>query len=38
MAEKKQLTTNFGRPVDDDQNSRTIGSPGYTLLSDVHLV
>jgi len=38
MAEKTQLTTNFGRPVDDDQNSRTIGSPGYTVLPDVHLV
>jgi catalase len=37
MAEKKRLTTGFGKPVGDDQNSLTAGSPGYTLLSDVHL-
>ena len=37
MTEKKRLTTNFGKPVGDDQNSQTVGSPGYTLLSDVHL-
>ncbi|MBN2465302.1 catalase [candidate division WOR-3 bacterium] len=37
MAEDKKLTTGFGRPVGDDQNSQTVGSPGYTLLSDVHL-
>ncbi len=37
MAEMKRLTTGFGRPVEDDQNSLTAGSPGYTLLSDVHL-
>ena len=37
MAEPKRLTTNFGKPVGDDQNSLTVGSPGYTLLSDVHL-
>ena len=37
MPEQKRLTTNFGRPVGDDQNSLTVGSPGYTLLSDVHL-
>ncbi len=37
MTEPKRLTTNFGKPVGDDQNSQTAGSPGYTLLSDVHL-
>jgi catalase len=37
MAESKRLTTSFGKPVGDDQNSQTAGSPGYTLLSDVHL-
>jgi len=37
MAEGKRLTTSFGKPVGDDQNSLTVGSPGYTLMSDVHL-
>ena len=37
MADKKRMTTNFGKPVGDDLNSLTAGSPGYTLLSDVHL-
>ena len=37
MAEAKRLTTSFGKPVGDDQNSLTVGSPGYTLMSDVHL-
>ncbi len=37
MTEKKRLTTSFGKPVGDDQNSLTVGSPGYTLMSDVHL-
>jgi len=35
--EKKKLTTNFGRPVDDDQNSKTAGVPGPTIMEDVHL-
>ena len=34
----KRLTTAFGRPVDDDQNSLTAGDPGPVLLQDVHLV
>jgi catalase len=39
MAEnKKILTTSFGAPVDDDQNTLTAGSPGPALLQDVHLV
>ena len=36
MAEKR-LTTNFGRPVDDDQNTMTAGQSGPSLLEDVHL-
>lgn len=35
---KKKLTSNFGRLVDDDQNTMTAGSPGPALLQDVHLV
>jgi catalase len=35
---KKGLSTNFGAPVDDDQNTLTAGSPGPALLQDVHLV
>ena len=36
--EKKILTTNFGTPVDNDQNTMTAGNPGPALLQDVHLV
>jgi len=36
--DKKTLTTSFGAPVDDDQNTLTAGSPGPALLQDVHLV
>ena len=32
------LTTNFGSPVDDDQNTMTAGQRGPALLQDVHLV
>ncbi len=35
---KKKLTTNFGRTVDDDQNSVTAGLPGPVVLQDVHLI
>jgi len=35
---KKGLSTNFGAPVDDDQNTLTAGSPGPALLQDVHLI
>jgi len=35
---KKRLTTNFGKPIDDDQNSMTAGSPGPVLMQDVHLL
>jgi len=35
---KKKLTTNFGRIVDDDQNSVTAGDRGPVLIQDVHLI
>jgi len=35
---KKTLTTNFGTPVSDDQNSITAGIPGPVLMQDVHLL
>ncbi len=39
MAEKKKkLTSNFGAPVGDDQNSLTAGIPGPVLMQDVHLL
>ncbi len=38
MDEKPILTTNTGRPVDDDQNSLTAGSSGPTLIQDTHLM
>jgi len=34
----KRLTTNFGAPVYDDQNSMTAGSRGPVLMQDVHLL
>ena len=36
--DKKILTTNFGKPVDDDQNSVTAGVNGPILMQDVNLV
>jgi catalase len=36
--DKKTLTSNFGSPVDDDQNSLTAGNPGPVLMQDVHLL
>ena len=33
-----QLTTRFGRPVDDNTNSLTAGQRGPILMQDVHLV
>jgi len=39
MTEKKNnFTTDFGRKVDDDQNSVTVGARGPVLLQDVHLI
>lgn len=35
---KRQLTTDQGVPVSDNQNSLTAGERGPTLLQDVHLV
>jgi catalase len=38
MAEQpKKLTTNFGSPVSNDQNSLTAGNPGPILMQDIHL-
>jgi len=34
---KENLTSNFGMPVDDDQNSKTIGTTGPTIMEDVYL-
>ena len=36
--DKKKLTTAFGIPVADDQNSMTAGKRGPVLLQDMHLV
>jgi catalase len=36
--DKKKLTTNQGEPVGDNQNSRTAGERGPTLLEDYHLI
>ncbi|MDY0042277.1 MAG: catalase [Desulforhabdus sp.] len=36
--DKKTLTTAFGIPVADDQNSMTAGSRGPVLMQDVHLL
>jgi catalase len=35
---EKQLTTNQGVPVSDNQNSLTVGERGPVLLQDVHLI
>jgi len=37
-SKKRTLTENFGKPVDDDQNSLTAGRNGPTLVQDVHLI
>jgi catalase len=38
MSESKKLTTAFGIPVGDDQNSLTAGPRGPVLMQDVHLL
>ena len=38
MADKKVLTTSWGAPVDDNQNSITAGPRGPILMQDVHLI
>jgi catalase len=35
---EEKLTTNFGRPIDDDQNTLTAGNPGPALIQDTHLM
>jgi catalase len=35
---KKKLTTAFGTPVPDDQNSLTAGERGPVLMQDAHLL
>jgi catalase len=36
--DKRNLTNNFGTPIDDDQNTLTAGDRGPALLQDIHLV
>ena len=38
MSDKKKLTTAFGIPVGDDQNSMTAGDRGPILMQDAHLM
>ena len=39
MADKKKtLTTSFGMPVSDDQNTMTAGEKGPALVQDIHLI
>jgi catalase len=38
MSDSKKLTTAFGIPVEDDQNSQTAGERGPVLMQDVHLL
>ncbi|MFW0739858.1 catalase [Flavobacterium sp. T12S277] len=37
-AQQKQITTNTGAPIGDNQNSKTIGQDGQVLLEDIHLI
>jgi catalase len=37
-AQQKIQTTNTGAPVGDNQNSKTVGQNGPTLLEDIHLL
>lgn len=38
MSDSKRLTTAFGIPVGDDQNTMTAGNRGPVLIQDVHLL
>src|SRR3954466_16397377 len=38
MTKKKNLTTSWGAPVGDNQNSITAGQRGPVLIQDVHLL
>ncbi|MFP4197374.1 MAG: catalase [Methanomassiliicoccales archaeon] len=35
---RRRMSDNFGRPVDDDQNTLTAGKNGPALMQDVHLM
>lgn len=37
-AQQKQVTTNTGAVVGDNQNSKTVGQNGQVLLEDIHLI
>ncbi|HCD88064.1 MAG TPA: catalase [Algoriphagus sp.] len=34
----QKMTTNYGAPVGDNQNSKTVGTQGPVLLEDIHLI
>ena len=36
--DNNKYTTGFGAPIEDDQNSKTAGSPGPVLMQDTHLL
>lgn len=38
MSEKKVMTTNTGKPIDNDLNSMTAGPKGPALVQDVQLI
>lgn len=38
IAQQKQMTTNSGAPIGDNQNSKTVGQNGQVLLEDIHLI
>src|SRR5579864_3096966 len=38
MGNKKTLTTAFGHPIADNQNSKTAGPRGPILMQDFHLI
>ncbi|MFC2062535.1 catalase [Chloroflexota bacterium] len=38
MVDKKNYTTGFGAPIEDDQNSKTAGNRGPILMQDTHLL
>ncbi len=37
-AKERPLTDNFGKPVEDDQNTLTAGKKGPALVQDIHLI
>jgi catalase len=38
VSDKKNYTTGFGAPIEDDQNSKTAGNMGPILMQDTHLL